>query len=318
MNRNTFRASRRGSTPSLADEFARRARELEARGQSIVYLQVGQPSTGAPLAALEALHRIERESALGYTAAAGTPELRLRIARSYAELYDVELDPQRVIVTLGASGALLLALIGAFDAGARVGLPQPFYYAYRHAMPTVGIECVPFYPSTDSHFQPTVADLEAIRGGLDGLIFASPGNPSGAMMPPDQMAEIADYCTRNGIQVISDEIYHGIVYDDEVPQNTMLTHSDTAIVINSFSKYYSMPGWRLGWMVVPDYLVEPLTHLAHNLYISPSAPSQWVGFRIGRVDQEVVGDQEAAVSAPGIHAKSPLPLPPHPCQVSAV
>ena len=186
----------------------------------MVYLQVGQPSTGAPAAALEAVQRASHESTLGYTGAAGLKPLRERIARDYAESYGVDVDPGRVVITFGASGAMLLALIGGFERGARVGLPQPFYYAYRYAMPTVSVECVPFYPSMETHFQPTVADLEAIDGGIDGLIFASPGNPTGSMMPPGQFADVADYCKKKQIRLISDEIYHNVVYDHDVPQST--------------------------------------------------------------------------------------------------
>ena len=269
------RLSKRGTTPSLAEEFHRRAEALEAQGKRVIYLQVGQPSTSAPAAALEAIQRESQISILGYTGAAGLPDLRERLARYYQEQYGVEVSSERIIVTLGASGAMLLALISCFEKGARVAIGQPFYYAYRHAMPTVDIECIPFYPSEETHFQPTVADLEAIEGKVDGLVFASPGNPTGSMMPPDQLAEVADYCQREGIQLISDEIYHNIIFDEDVPQATAISYSDDAIVVNSFSKYYSMPGWRLGWMVVPEYLAEPITHLAHNLYICPSAPSQF-------------------------------------------
>ena len=151
---------------------------------------------------------------------------------------------------------MILALVGCFDAGARIALPQPFYYGYRHAMGTLGVECVPFDTSMESHFQPTVDDIEKIEGEIDGLIFASPGNPTGSMMPREQMQELSDYCQRKEIRLISDEIYHGIVFDDEVPQQTATAFSDEIIVVNSFSKYYSMAGWRLGWMVLPEYLVE--------------------------------------------------------------
>jgi aspartate/methionine/tyrosine aminotransferase len=249
---------------------------VESQGKKVIYLQVGQPSTGAPQSALESLQRASHESALGYTGAAGIKPLRQRIARSYDERYGVEVDPNRIVITFGASGAMILALISSFEQGARVALPQPFYYAYRFAMPTVGIECVPFYPSMETDFQPTVADLEAIDGEIDGLIVGSPGNPTGSIIPPDQFAEVADYCQRKNIRLISDEIYHNVVYDEDVQQSTALSFSDEAIVINSFSKYYSMPGWRLGWMVVPEYLSTPIAHLAHNLYISPPNPSQEV------------------------------------------
>jgi aspartate/methionine/tyrosine aminotransferase len=258
----------------LAEAFHQRAVVLEKQGKSIIYLQVGQPSTPAPRSAIDAITQQEHDEILGYTGAAGIDVLRERLSRDYAERYGVDVDPRRIIITIGASGALLLTLIGAFERGARVALPQPFYYAYRHAMPTVGVEPVLFYPSMEGHFQPTVKDLETIEGQLDGLIFASPGNPTGSMMPRDQMGEIAAYCESRFIRMVSDEIYHGIIYDDDVPETTALSVSDSAIVINSFSKYYSMPGWRLGWMVVPENMVESITNLAHNLYISPSAPSQ--------------------------------------------
>jgi len=269
-----YRPSHRGSTPSLVEEFQRRAAAVAKHGRRVIYLQVGQPSTGAPAAALEAIAREGHRQTLGYTGAAGLPALREALARSYAQQHGATVDPERIIVTFGASGALLLALIASFEAGARVALPQPFYYAYRYAMPTVGIQCVPFYPPLERHFQPNPADLEQIEGGIDGVICASPGNPTGSMMTPAEMAALADYCDREGVRLISDEIYHGIVYDSEVRQATALQYSEHAIVLNSFSKYYSMPGWRLGWMVVPDYLVEPITHLAHNLYICPPAASQ--------------------------------------------
>ncbi len=277
MNESRFRPSLRGSTPSIAEELQRQAHAVAATGEKVIYLNVGQPGTSAPVSALDALAARSRQDVLGYCGAGGLSDLKARIARSYDELYGVTVAPSRVIVTIGASGAIILALIGCFDNGARIALPQPFYYAYRRVMGTLGVDCVPFYPSMENHFQPTVADLEAIEGDIDGVIFASPGNPSGSMMSPEQMAEVADYCARRQIRLISDEIYHGITYDDEVPTETAVKFSHEAIAVNSFSKYYSMPGWRLGWMVVPEYLAESISNLAHNLYISPSAPSQIVG-----------------------------------------
>ncbi|MEE2781558.1 MAG: aminotransferase class I/II-fold pyridoxal phosphate-dependent enzyme [Planctomycetota bacterium] len=270
-----FHPSRRGATPSVAEQMRSRARKVEAKGEKVIYLQVGQPSTGAPAGAIDAIHRASDTSILGYTSAAGIPELRARISKNYQDQYGVTVDPERIVITFGASGAMILALIGCFDAGARIALPQPFYYGYRHAMGTLGVECVPFDTSMESHFQPTVDDIEQIEGEIDGLIFASPGNPTGSMMPREQMQELSDYCQRKEIRLISDEIYHGIVFDDEVPQQTATAFSDEIIVVNSFSKYYSMAGWRLGWMVLPEYLVEPISNLAHNLYLCPPAPSQY-------------------------------------------
>jgi len=268
-----FRPSHRGSTPSIAELLQTRARAVEATGQNVIYLQVGQPSTGAPAGTAQAVEHASRNSTLGYTPAAGSPALRERISQQYAELYGTQVDPHRIVITFGASGAMILAIIGCFDVGQRVGLPQPFYYGYRYAIGTLGVECVPIETSIDNHFQPTIADIEAADGKLDALILASPGNPTGSMVEPQHLQELAAYCEQQGIRLISDEIYHGIVYDD-VPQATACTFSDEAIVINSFSKYYSMAGWRLGWMVLPEYLVESVSNLAHNLFLCPPAPSQ--------------------------------------------
>ena len=237
-------------------------------------MQVGQPSSGAPRGTIEAIAAASRESVMGYTPSVGLEVLRERISRQYAERYGVEVDPDRVVITLGASGAMILALIGCFDEGQRVGLPQPFYYGYRYTMSTLGIECVRFDTSVENHFQPTISDIEAIDGGIDGLIIASPSNPTGSMISPSEFQELAVYCEEKEIRLISDEIYHGIVFDDEVAEVTGVAFSNEAIAINSFSKYYSMAGWRLGWMVVPEYMVESISNLAHNLYLCPPAPAQ--------------------------------------------
>ncbi|MEO1994838.1 MAG: aminotransferase class I/II-fold pyridoxal phosphate-dependent enzyme, partial [Planctomycetaceae bacterium] len=268
-----FQPSHRGSTPSIAELLQRRAAQVEATGQNVIYLQVGQPSTGAPAGTVQAIETASRDTTLGYTPASGSVALRRRLAHQYLELYDTEIDPQRIVITFGASGAMILAVIGCFDIGQRIGLPQPFYYGYRYAIATLGVECVPIETSIENHFQPTIADLEAVDGQLDGLILASPGNPTGSMVDPKHLQDLAAYCESAGIRLISDEIYHGIVYDD-AEQSTACSHSDEAIVINSFSKYYSMAGWRLGWMVLPEYLVEPVSNLAHNLFLCPPAPSQ--------------------------------------------
>ena len=269
-----FQPSHRGAHPSIAEELAAKAREREQTGEDIVYLQVGQPSTGAPAGVIEAVDRAGAHSPMGYSGAAGIPELAERISRQYRDLYGTEVDPNRIVITFGASGAMLLAIIGCFDIGQRVALPQPFYYGYRHAIATLGVECVLFETSMENNLQPTIADLEAIEGDIDGLIVASPGNPTGSMVSPALLKELSEYCEKRGIRFISDEIYHGIVFDDETPQATAASYSDEAIVVNSFSKYYSMAGWRLGWMVVPDYLIGPISSLAHNLYLCPPAPAQ--------------------------------------------
>ncbi|HJO23362.1 MAG: aminotransferase class I/II-fold pyridoxal phosphate-dependent enzyme [Myxococcota bacterium] len=269
-----FRPSHRGSSPSTAEQLQTRARKVEAAGTRVSYLNVGQPSTGAPQGTLQAIEAASHNSTLGYTAAAGLTELRERLARQYGELNGVDVDPERIIVTLGASGAMILSIVGCFDERQRLGLPQPFYYGYRYAMEILGVECVRFPTSMKNGFQPTIADIEAIDGGIDGLVIASPNNPTGSMIRPAALKELAEYCESHQIRLISDEIYHGIVFRDDVSEMTAITYSDEAIVVNSFSKYYSMAGWRLGWMVVPDYLAEPIANLAHNLYLCASAASQ--------------------------------------------
>ena len=274
-NASVFKPSQRGGAPSIAEELQAKARALESNGKDIVYLQIGQPSTGAPRGTLDAIQRTSENSTLGYTGAAGILPLRQKISEQYRDLYDTEVDPERIIISFGASGAMILALVGCFDEGQRVGLPQPFYYGYRRAMGSLGVECVPFETSMENGFQPTIKDIEAIDGKIDGLIIASPGNPTGSMVSPDQLRELAQYCEHEGIRFISDEIYHGIVFNEDMPQATAATYSDEAIVVNSFSKYYSMAGWRLGWMVVPEALASPISNLAHNLYLCPPAPSQY-------------------------------------------
>src|SRR3990167_547795 len=273
-----FKPSERGAAPSIVEKLAQLAFDLETKqGKKIIRLQVGQPSTGAPKAAIQAVTQAIHELPLGYTQAGGIPALRQRIAQHYQEQYNVTLDPARVIVCIGASGAMILTIIGCFDNGARIGLPMPFYSGYRHALGTLGIQCVPFKTSVEHNFQPTVHDLERIPGGIDGLIIASPGNPTGTMLKPAELRALAIYCQTKNIRLISDEIYHGITYSKDFPTATALQFSQEAIVVNSFSKYYSMPGWRLGWMVAQDYLVDPLINLAHNLYLSPPAPAQYAG-----------------------------------------
>jgi aspartate/methionine/tyrosine aminotransferase len=270
-----FKSSQRASSLSMVEQLAAKARALAAQGKSIISLQVGQPSTGAPAGAITALIKIMQEQPLGYTPAAGIPELRQRIARHYLEEYKVPVDPKRILITTGGSSALILAVLGCFDSGARIGLPLPFYSGYRHALKALDVECVGFTPIDHARFQPAPQDIENIVDGIAGLIVANPGNPTGSMLKPDEINTLASYCAQHKIRLIFDETYHGIVYQNDFPVATALQFSPETIVINSFSKYYSMAGWRIGWMVIPDYLADPLTDLAHNLFLAPPAPSQY-------------------------------------------
>ncbi|MBI1779680.1 MAG: aminotransferase class I/II-fold pyridoxal phosphate-dependent enzyme [Proteobacteria bacterium] len=252
-------------------DILRRANERAAAGGDVLHLEVGQPSTGAPAAVLAAAHEALDGETLGYTEALGLPALRETIARHYRDYYAISVPPGRIAVTTGSSAGFILAFLAAFEPGDRVALAAPGYPAYRNILAALGIEPVELAVGAESRFQPTVADLEA-AGPLAGLIVASPANPTGTVLSREALGLIAQHCRANGIRLISDEIYHGIGYGPAITSALVLTHE--AVVINSFSKYFSMTGWRIGWMVMPEELVRPVECLAQNLFISPPSLAQ--------------------------------------------
>jgi aspartate/methionine/tyrosine aminotransferase len=263
-----LKVARRGAVPPfIAMEVLRDANERAARGENVLHLEVGQPSTSAPRAVIEAAKRALDSDQLGYTEALGIPPLRQRIARHYRDMYGVSIDPARVIATTGSSGAFLLSFLAAFDPGDRVALAAPGYPAYRNILIALGIAPVNLLTGAETRFQPTPALLDEVDGGIDGLIVASPSNPAGTMIDADSFRRLYEYCRRRQIRLVSDEIYHGITYG--MKPTTALSLGDDAIVINSFSKYFSMTGWRIGWMVAPTDLLRPIECLAQNLFISP-------------------------------------------------
>jgi aspartate/methionine/tyrosine aminotransferase len=263
-----LKVARRGAVPPfIAMEVLRDANERAARGENVLHLEVGQPSTSAPRAVIEAAKRALDSDQLGYTEALGIPPLRQRIARHYRDMYGVSIDPARVIATTGSSGAFLLSFLAAFDPGDRVALAAPGYPAYRNILIALGIAPVNLLTGAETRFQPTPALLDEVDGGIDGLIVASPSNPAGTMIDADSFRRLYEYCRRRQIRLVSDEIYHGITYG--MRPTTALSLGDDAIVINSFSKYFSMTGWRIGWMVAPTDLLRPIECLAQNLFISP-------------------------------------------------
>ena len=267
-------ASQRSDIASfIVMDVMRRAAEREQAGQRVIHMEVGQPGTPAPRAALQAVRRALDTDALGYTLALGMPALRQRIARLYRDWYGLDVPPERVIVTTGSSGAFVLAFLALFDVGARVGLPAPGYPCYRHILSALGARPVTIETGPETRWMPTAGQVAAeIERGLSGLLIASPANPTGTMLEPERLAEIARLCREGGAWLVSDEIYHGLSYGR--PERTALAYSDEAIVINSFSKYFSMTGWRVGWMVVPERLVRPIERLQQNLFIAPPAVSQ--------------------------------------------
>lgn len=269
-----MKVSRRsGVAPFYAMEVLKEANERAAKGEQIAHLETGEPGAGAPQPVLDAVRDALENGHLGYTESYGLPELRARIARHYSEFYARDVPVERIVVTTGSSGGLLLAFIAAFDVGDRVALANPSYPAYRNTLFALGLEPVTLLAGPETRFQPTVAMLEALEHPVEGLIVASPSNPTGTMIPEDQFRALVEYCVDNGIRIISDEIYHGITYGR--PAETVLAMTDTAIVANGFSKYYAMTGWRLGWMVFPLDLIRPVELLAQNLFVSPPAISQY-------------------------------------------
>jgi aspartate/methionine/tyrosine aminotransferase len=230
-------------------------------------MEVGQPGTGAPAGALDAASAALRSGEpLGYTEAFGRRSLRERIQTHIRDWYGVNVAVERIAVTVGASGAFPLAFLAAFDPGDRVALAAPFYPPYVNILTALGIEPVILEAGPGTRFQPSVAMLEQLDPRPDGLIVASPCNPAGTMLHPEELAAIAAWCDANGVRLISDEIYHGLNYDS--PIATAAAFSPHAVVVNSFSKYFSMTGWRIGWLVLPEDLVRPVECLAQNLFIS--------------------------------------------------
>jgi len=269
----TLRASRRGNVPPfIAMDVLRAANEREATGADVIHLEVGQPGSTAPARVLEAARNALAGERIGYTDALGIAPLRQAIATDYGAQYGVTVDPAEVVVTTGSSAAFLLAFLAAFEPGDRVGLAVPGYPAYRNILTALEIEPVLVEVGENSHYQPT-PELLADRGSLDGLIIASPANPTGTMIGAADLARLAAYCRDRGIRLVSDEIYHGITY--ETAATTARAFGRDAIIVNSFSKFYCMTGWRLGWMLVPPDLARSVECLAQNFYISPPALSQF-------------------------------------------
>lgn len=286
-----MRHSSRGDVdPFIVMDVMEAARKAEAAGRHIIHMEVGQPGTGAPKDARARLIT-DMEAPLGYTVGLGLPELRARIARHYADWYDLDLDPARIVVTSGASGAFLLAFSALFDNGARVGLGSPCYPSYRQILKAVGLQAVDFPTQLENRFQPMPDDLA--RYDLDGLIVASPANPTGTMLDYAALGALAQACQAQGAALISDEIYHGIEFERAPVSALQLT--DEVYVVNSFSKYFSMTGWRVGWMVVPQDHVRRVERLAQNMFICAPHAAQRLALHAMDCADEL--DQNKAVYA---------------------
>jgi aspartate/methionine/tyrosine aminotransferase len=245
-----------------------RAASLPPGAPGIIRMEVGQPGTGAPRGAAEAAIRALNAGApLGYTEAFGLLSLRERIARHYLDHYGLVVPARRIAVTMGASGAFPLAFLAAFDPGDAIAMAAPFYPPYANILQALGMRPQLLECDAATRFQPTVAMLEKLDPRPAGLIIASPCNPAGTMLAPDELAAIARWCHAEGVRLISDEIYHGLSWGT-VAESSAAAFSDSAVVVNSFSKYWSMTGWRIGWLVLPEDLIRPVECLAQNMFIS--------------------------------------------------
>ncbi|MEM0921856.1 MAG: pyridoxal phosphate-dependent aminotransferase [Pseudomonadota bacterium] len=265
-------AERVKTPPFFAMDVLAEARALERDGRDIVHMEVGEPSHPAPKAAQEALTEAMRGGAvMGYTSGLGLPELREGIAEIYRRRHGLNLDPGRIVVTAGSAAGITLSFLALFEAGERLAMADPAYPCYRNAATALGVAPVRIGADLATGYQPTPTALEA-AGPLNGLLIASPANPTGSMLSREALNELVSWCAPRDVALISDEIYHGLTYGADAVSALEMT--DEVIVINSFSKYWSMTGWRIGWMVVPERFVRVLETLAQNLFICPSHASQ--------------------------------------------
>ena len=268
-----MKSSQRSSIdPFIVMDIMERARSVEQKGQSIVHMEVGQPGTSAPKVAKGFLKASMEDNPMGYTVALGLPELRKKIAGLYSDWYGLDIDWNRIIITSGSSAGFILAFTALFDQAEKVGLANPGYPSYRQIMKTLNLEPVLINTTEKNKFQPTPSELR--EHVINGLLIASPGNPTGCMIERDPLNELIDYCNYKKMSLISDEIYHGIQY--EMKPSSALEFSNSCYVINSFSKYFSMTGWRIGWMVVPKDHVRIIERIQQNMFICASHASQIV------------------------------------------
>ena len=268
-------ASARSDVPAfmVMDVVAAAAR-LEAAGRRVIHMEIGQPAAAAPAPAIAAARAALATGRIGYTQSLGIPSLRRRIARHYAERHGAEIDPERVVLTTGSSAGFMLAFLAMFEPGDRIAIASPSYPPYRNVLTALGCEAVPIEVTASTRFALAPAALLAAHDQrpLKGVLVASPANPTGTMMTSDALAALIGAAEGEGIAVVSDEIYHGLDY--AFPAQTALNVSANAVVINSFSKYFCMTGWRIGWMVVPETLIRPIERLQQNLAISVPTLSQ--------------------------------------------
>ena len=256
--------------PFIVMDIMERANAVEKKGQTVVHMEVGHPGTSAPKAAKDFLKASMEDNPMGYTVALGLPDLRKKIAELYGDWYGLDVDWNRIIITGGSSAGFILAFTALFDKLDKVGLPNPGYPSYRQIIKTLNLDPILINTTEKNKFQPTPNDLS--RYDINGLLIASPGNPTGSMIEREPLEALVNYCVDKKISLISDEIYHGIQYD--MKPSTLLEYTNSCYIINSFSKYFSMTGWRIGWIIVPKDHVRVVERIQQNMFICASHASQ--------------------------------------------
>jgi aspartate/methionine/tyrosine aminotransferase len=275
-NSERFRAAQRADVPPFhVMDLLAAAQARQASHGDLVNFVAGQPSSGAPRVVRDEAIRLLEADLLGYSVATGIPELRNAIAEHHRKSSGIEVSSEDIVVTTGSSGGFLLAFLAAFSPGDRVVMARPGYPCYRNVLTALGCEVVEIDCGPETRFQPTVDLVAAVPGPIAGLVIASPANPTGTMIPADELAALAGWCEDNGVRLISDEIYHGITYGSGGDTSSAWQTSRTGVIFGSFSKYFSMTGWRLGWMVVPEDLRRPVDVLTGNFTICPPVLSQY-------------------------------------------
>lgn len=275
----SLKLSQRSNIPEFrALDILRMVNERICEGENILHLEAGQPCFGAPTPALEyAKEIIDKNPTQGYTEAMGLMSLRERISGYYKDLYNCTVAPQNIVITIGASGAFLLGFLAVFNAGDKVAIAAPGYPAYRNIFKSLGIEVVEIETSEATNYQPYTSTLEKLDTDIDGLLIASPSNPTGTIIPDDELEKIINWCKEKNVRLIADELYQRVTYGTTA--QTVLNYTQDALVINSFSKYFALTGWRLGWMVMPKDVTQRVKALAESMFVSPPTLSQHVAYK---------------------------------------
>ena len=274
---NSITSKRSNILPFLAIDMLARANSLKSKGKDIIHMDVGEPGFKTPAHILEYAKTIIEQKKIGYTESIGMPELRSKISDHYKYWYDEEVDSENIAVTAGASGAFLLTLLAIFDPGDTVAIMTPYYPAYVNALKALNINIIYLEGDIKTSYQPTIEKLESIKKNINGIIMASPANPTGSSINTEDLKKIANWSKKNKVAIISDEIYHGVEYGKF--SETILKYNQDAIVINSFSKYFSMTGWRLGWLVAPKKIINTIEKLSMSLFLCPPTFSQLIAIK---------------------------------------